>query len=157
MQMTNLDDLLAIAIQEEINAQKFYMDVREKTSDRKIRDFLQAIIREEQNHEKTLKSIRALELFDGSLTVNAEMLEAAQQAHRIAIPESLNNLSLEDLFEIALKKEAQAYTMYDHIAQTTVDEEIKSLFNNMADEERNHHKKINEFYLAKTGQMGYEG
>jgi len=157
MQVTTLNDLFDIAIQEEINAQKFYLHAQEKTDDVKIRNFLQAIYREEQNHEKILKSIRELELYDGNLPVNAEMLETAQQAHRIVMPDSLDNLSLEDLFEIALKKEAQAYTMYDHIAQTAVDDEIKSLFDNMADEERNHHKKINQFYLAKTGQMGYEG
>jgi rubrerythrin len=157
MQVTNLNDLLDIAIQEEINAQKFYLDAREKTNDIKIRDFLLSIVREEQIHEKTLKNVRTLELYDGSLPVNAEMLETAQHAHRIVMPDSLNNLSLEDLFEIALKKEAQAYTMYEQIAQTAGDDEIKSLFSNMANEERNHHKMINQFYLAKTGQMGYEG
>lgn len=157
MQVTTLNDLFDIAIQEEINAQKFYLHAHEKTDDVTIRNFLHAIFREEQNHEKILRNIRELDLYDGSLPVNAEMLEAAQMAHRIVMPDSLNNLSLEDLFEIALKKEAQAYTMYEHIAQVAVDEEIKSLFENMANEEHNHHKKINQFYLAKTGQMGYEG
>jgi rubrerythrin len=157
MQATTLNDLLDIAIQEEINAQKFYLSVKEKTTDATLRSFIQSIYEEEQSHEKTLKSIKELELYDGSVSVNVEMLEVAQHAHKIVMPDTLHNVSLEDMFEIALKKEAQAYTMYDHIAQTASEEEVKSLFANMADEERIHHKKINQFYLAKTGQMGYEG
>ena len=98
-----------------------------------------------------------MELYDGSLPVNAEMLETAQKSHQVEIPDSLKGLSLEDMFEIAMKKEAQAYTMYDHIAQTSAHEDIKTLFISIADEERNHHQRIQQHYVAKTGQMGYEG
>jgi len=155
--VTTLNDLLNIAIQEEVNAQKFYLMAREKSTSIKVKNFLFSIANEEKIHERTLKSIKEMELYDGSLPVDAAMLAAAQASHQIEVPDSLHDLSLEDIFEIAMKKEAQAYTMYDHIAQTAAYEEIKVLFISMAEEERTHHRRIQEHYRAKTGQMGYEG
>ena len=151
-----LDDLLQMAIQHEISSQKFYQDSISKTSDRKVQNFLKSLVEEEKSHEKILVSIREMEMYRGSIPVNEKMIIAAQQSHNLPIPELGSEPALEDIYEIALRRETKAHQLFQQLARVTENEDLKELFINLAEEELNHHKSIEKGYRAQTGQFGPE-
>jgi rubrerythrin len=152
-----LNDLIEMAIADEITSQKFYLAGCQKTDDKKIHSFLTSLANDEKDHERILKGVLEMELYDGSLPVNAELLEMGSDAHTTQGDETSENLTLSQVFEIALKKETKAYLVYSHIADKVGDKELKKLFDSLAEQEQFHYKKIEQKFHARTGQMGYEG
>ena len=152
-----LNDLLEMAIQDEITSQKFYLDGCSKTNDKTIHSFLTSLANDEKEHERVLKGVLEMEIYDGSITVGAEFLEKGSGAHVTEGDEISAKLTLDQVFEIALKKETKAYLVYSHIADNLDDDELKKLFSGLAEQEQFHYKKIEQKFHARTGQMGYEG
>jgi len=157
MSLKTLNDLFEIAIEHEISSQKFYQDALESTQDPKVQHFLRTLIAEEKGHEKMLKSIAEMEIYDGTVPVSHDVLEHARQSHDIDIPELSADPSLDEIYEIALKRETKAYNLFIQMSMTTVNPELKTLFGNLAEEEQTHHKNIDTAYQINTGEMGYEG
>ena len=156
MSVKTVNDLLEIAIQHEISSQKFYQDALGQTSDQKVRHFLESLIEEEKGHERMLINIKAMDIYDGSVVVNEDALRIAGDSHSIDIPELSREPQLEEIYEIALKRETKAYNIFRQLTTAVDDEELKTLFSNLAEEEMSHHKNIDQKYNAQTGQMGRE-
>ena len=156
MSIKTLGDLLEIAIQHEISSQNFYRDSLKKTRDTAVQNILKQLIEEEEGHERILLNIKEMEIYDASVPVDENLLKDAEQSHDIQIPELSNEPKLEEIYEIALKRETKAYNIFKQMAATVSNDELRELFKNLADEELNHHKNIDTKYHAQTGQMGYE-
>jgi len=152
-----LNDLLEMAIQDEITSQKFYLDGCTKTNDKTIHSFLTSLANDEKEHERILKGVVEMEIYDGSIPVDAEFLEKGSGAHVTEGDDISEDLTLERVFEIALKKETKAHLVYSHIADYMTDDELKKLFSGLAEQEQFHYKKIEQKYHTRTGQSGYEG
>ena len=156
MSVKTVNDLLEIAIQHEISSQKFYRDALGKTSDKTVHHFLESLIEEEEGHERMLINIKAMDIYDGSVAIDEDSLRLAGESHSIDIPELSGDPKLEEIYEIALKRETRAYNIFRQLTAAVSDEELRTLFSNLADEEMNHHKNIDQKYNAQTGQMGHE-
>jgi rubrerythrin len=156
MSIKKLDDLLELAIQHEISSQQFYQQSIDKTSDRKVKNFLKSLVEEEKSHEEILKNIREMEMYKGSIPVDEKMIIAAEQSHNLPIPELTKGASLEEIYEIALRRETKAHQLFQQLARVTENEDLKELFINLAEEELNHHKSIEKGYRVQTGQFGPE-
>ena len=156
MSVKTVNDLLEIAIQHEISSQNFYRDALGKTSDKKVRHFLESLIEEEEGHERMLINIKAMDIYDGSVAIDEDSLRLAGESHSIDIPELSSDPKLEEIYEIALKRETRAYNIFCQLTAAVTDDELKTLFSSLADEEMNHHKNIDQKYNAQTGQMGHE-
>lgn len=156
MTPTTLNDLLEIAIRHEISSQNFYRESYEKTSDPKVRHFLKTLIEEEEGHERMLKNIKEMEIYDGSLAIDPAVMSKADSSHDVDIPDLSGEPTMEEIYEIALKRETKAYNIFKQMAETVRNDELKELFSNLAAEEQIHHKDIDEKYHAQTGQMGNE-
>ena len=53
-----LNDLLDVAINDEINAQKFYQILSAKTKNPKLKEFFDSLANEETGHERILKGVK---------------------------------------------------------------------------------------------------
>jgi len=151
-----LNDLLDTAIQDEIAAQKFYLEMREKTNNAKLKDFLNTLANEERGHERLLKGVKEMELYDGSLPVDDNSLKQIEGAHQIPDEVPMKDMTIERAMEIAMMKENKASQVYAQLAETSPQEEIMKLFTSIASDERRHFKTIEEHYKIHTGQMGWE-
>ena len=81
-----LNDLLDVAIRDEINAQKFYRILGEKTGNPKLKEIFFSMATEENGHELILKDMKTMEMFDGSVEIDDESLEKLEGAHMIRNP-----------------------------------------------------------------------
>lgn len=155
MQKT-LNDLLDLAINAEISAQKLYSDASEIVDDQSGKSFLNGLVNEEKGHQTMLESIKEMELFDGNLLVDDESLfEAGKKIHDTDDSFAKDN-DIEQIMLIALKREFKAKTRYEKMAGITNNSELKTIFTNLAQEEENHHKTITKQFNMQQGQMGYE-
>jgi len=151
-----LNDLLDVAINDEINAQKFYHIMSEKTNIPKMKEFFDSLENEERGHERILKGVKEMELYDGALEVDEESLRQIEGAHIIDDSDSIEDMTIERAMEIAMKRENKASQVYGQMAESTSQEEIMKLFTSIASDERRHSKTIEEQYKIHTGQMGWE-
>jgi rubrerythrin len=152
----NLNDLLDTAIQDEIAAQKFYLEAREKTNNAKLKDFFNTLANEEKGHERLLIGVKEMELYDGALQVDDDSLSQIEGAHQIPDLVPMDDMTMEWAMEIAMIKESKAAQVYGQLAETSPEVEIMKLFTSIASDERRHFKMIEEHYKILTGQMGWE-
>ena len=99
-----LNDLLDTAIQDEIAAQKFYLEMREKTNNAKLKDFLNTLANEERGHERLLKGVKEMELYDGSLPVDDNSLKQIEGAHQIPDEVPMKDMTIERAISVARSK-----------------------------------------------------
>ncbi len=156
MMISKLDDFLKLAIQLEISSQKFYQDAINKTSDREIQNFLRSLVDEEKSHEKILSSIREMGIYRVSTPVDQKTAMAIQQSNDLPFPELGARPTLTEIYRSALQRETRAQQLFQHLARVTENEDLKELFINLAEEELNHHRRIEKEYRAQTGQFGPE-
>jgi rubrerythrin len=157
MSVRTLNDLLEIAIGHEISSQKFYRDALKNTDDPEVQYFLKKLIEEEVGHEKLLRSIVEMKIYDGGVKVDSKAAEAAGHSHDTDIQELTAEPSLDEVYEIALKRETMAINLFTRMAKTTDEPELRTLFTRLAEEEQMHHKNIDRKYQINRGEMGFEG
>ncbi len=63
---------------------------------------------------------------------------------------------MDQILEVALKREFNAQKRYAAAAESVKDEELITLFRNLAEEEGNHHRKVERQYNLLKGLMGNE-
>ena len=156
MMAKTLNDLLKVAILDEINAQKFYHVMGEKTKNPKLKEFFGSLASEEEGHERILKGVMEMELYDGALEVDESSIKKIEGAHIIEDKASIEDLTIEKAMEIAMKREYKAAQVYGQMAATTSQEEIMKLFTSIAADEKRHFNMIELHFKMHTGQMGRE-
>jgi rubrerythrin len=143
---STLNDLLDVVIRDEINAQKFYMILSEKSEDQKLKKFFISLANEEKGHELILHDMKSMEIFDGSVEIDEESLEEVEGAHIIDDAELIDDMTIEDGFQIAMKREIKAVQVYRQMAETTENEEIMKLLFRMVSDEQRHYDIISQTY-----------
>lgn len=154
--MKTLDDLLNVAIEHEISSQKMYQQAYEKVSGNEVKQFIEELIEEEKGHETLLKQVKTMGIYDGSVPLDDEsLLATGQKSHDINMDVTPDS-SIEDVLEIALRREYKAQTLFNQMARLTKHPELQTLFEKLAEEEENHHKDIIKKFKIQKGEMGFE-
>lgn len=154
--MNTLGDFLDLAIEQEINAQNLYKHGASLAKDEQSKQFLNRLEKEEIEHEKLLFNIKATEMFDLSTPMEDEsVFEVALTSHGVR-PELDENLNIEQVWEVALKREYLAQQRYLRAAKAVQDEELITLLNNLAKDEEQHHKVVEKQFKLHTGSMREE-
>lgn len=155
--MKTLKDLMDVAIQQEIDSQKLYNHAMTIVGTKEAKDFLKELADAEVVHEKLLFNIKDTGMFDLDAEItDPKLLEIAEQSHTTRQEDFNENWTMEQILDLALKREYQAQTMFEAAAKMVKDKEVVELFNNLAEEEANHHKNIERKYSLLTGEMGEE-
>jgi rubrerythrin len=148
---STLNDLLDVAIRDEINAQKFYMIMSEKSGDENLKKFFTSLAKEEKGHEMILKDMKDMETFDGSVEIDDESLEKLEGAHIIDDAGPIDDMTIERGLEIAMKRENKAVEVYKQMAETTDNKEIMKLLFRIVSDEQRHFEIISQNYKMYNG------
>ncbi len=155
--MHTLKDLLDIAIQGEINSQKLYQRGVDIAGNEETRAFFKRLVKEETMHENMLFNIRETELYDLSVSVDdPDLFEAARSSHNGANTAFDESWTTEEILNTAMTREFNAMKRYQAAAEATTNDELKTLFSNLAKEESNHHRVIEHQYNLLKGLAGNE-
>ena len=133
-QWTSVDEILDFAIANEEEAAQFYTDLAGQMDRPWMSKIFESFAREEQGHKTKLLEVKA-----GKRLMQAEtkVLDLKIGDYLVEAPAS-KDMEYQDTLILAMKKEKTAFKMYSDLADATDDENTKSLFLSLAQEEAKH-------------------
>jgi len=158
VEIKNIEDILNLAITQEVKAGAFYTQVGEIAEDPKVKHFFKSLAEEEVIHEQILTSIKEQKLFDNSLSIESfSELKKICESHDLESFEYKSDMTIAMALEVALTREYKAFQLFNQLANLPLPEEAKTLFSKLAQEEKNHHATVEEQCKLISGTMGQEG
>ena len=130
----SVDDILDYAIEKEIEAYNFYISLAEKNSSQSIKQLFTSFAGEEDGHRKKLESAKAGKMLSLSKT---EITNLKVTDYLVDIEET-ENMNYQDALILAAKKEKAAFMLYTDLAESVDDDEMKTFFEILAQEEAKH-------------------
>ncbi len=140
--MKNYEDILRMAVKNEIEAYEFYKDAAKRAYDSKISSIFKELANEELKHRVILE-----DFIDNK---SAELVFDETQDYKIS--ESVEarplstDLEFKDAITLAMKKEEAAMNMYQQFADASQDTEQKETFLELVKMERGHKSRLEEIY-----------
>jgi len=125
--------VLDYAIENEIEANQFYLDLAKKMKNPAMREVFEAFAKEELGHKAKLESIK-----QGKEIPQAKNITDLKIADYTVDVEPSADMSYQDALILAMKKEKAAYRLYLYLADHVENQDQKSLFLSLAQEEAKH-------------------
>jgi len=158
MEKLNLKDLLIEAMNSEIKAKEFYNNAAEKAQSQAGRKFFKELANFEQNHYNKIKSI--IESIDKGIKIESQKYDTEIPAIKSEVEGEFepNKEEIVDLINLAINAEKNAQERYRKISRMSTDNKVKDIFDNLANEERNHQRILeNQFYhISNKGTIIWE-
>jgi len=141
MKFTSLNDVLTFAIRREHDARELYMMFRDMVKDPGAKALLEDLANQESGHKNLLEHAlkkENIELIGGKKEVRDLHLSDYMVTEDIG-PDS----TPQNVMTFAMKKEQEAYNMYQMLLGNYEGTEIEDIFSRLSQEEM-HHKEILE-------------
>jgi len=129
----SIDDVLNYAIGEEQAAAKFYTQLASQAKMPGMRQVLSDFAQEEMKHKAKLEAIKA-----GGKLKPAEQVMDMKLADYIVDAAPSPDMNYQGVLILAMKKEKAAFKLYSDLASSTDDENVKTMFLALAQEEAKH-------------------
>jgi rubrerythrin len=140
----SIEDVLRKAIEKEIDSQNLYTELGQKMNEAAAKETFQKLTKQEKGHQQLLEQLLRGETGEGDLIrghpVDFKITEHFEQS------ELSPNAELKDIFLVAAGREKAAHKLYLDLAQLHSSEEVKQLFNTLANQELQHKEKMEFFY-----------
>jgi rubrerythrin len=135
--------ILEDAIQGEIEAQKFYLAVAEKTQNAFLKELFLSLSEEEKRHRKILENFRD----KPTRTIHFTKVPDFHVAETIETPELSLEMRPQDAIALAMKKEQAAMEHYTQLADACTDPDQKKIFLELAAMERGHKNRMEAAFV----------
>jgi len=139
-----LSEVLDIAIQREVAAYDFYMDIYARVEDQSVKDTLEFIAAEEKKHKAFLVNYR-----EGNYGADAlRMADVVEYkiAEYLEEPEIQDDMSSQEVYLIASHRESRSHQFYTELAGLHTEGDTKTMLLKMANEELKHKEKMEYLY-----------
>ncbi|MHC4122630.1 MAG: ferritin-like domain-containing protein [Planctomycetota bacterium] len=128
-----IEEILDFAIENEVKANMFYLELAEKVKNPVIKETLKNFAAEEVGHRTRLEAIKAGQQFK-----KADKVPALKIADYVVDIEPSEDMDYSDVLIVAMKKEKAAYRLYTDLAAQTDDAELRNMMLMLAQEEAKH-------------------
>ena len=145
MEFNTFEDVLDFAILQEKAAQQFYAQMANRVADPDVQDFYRSLVEEEASHELKLQGLKRHEY---SL-YEPDMESLRNSGYLDAMPVD-EDISLTEALQYAMKKERSARMLYKVLSEKVQPRELKTLFEELAEQESEHADYFAEKYAAAT-------
>ena len=125
--------VLDFAIDKEIEANRFYVDLAKQMKNPTMREVFEAFAKEELGHKAKLEAIK-----QGKEIPPAKNITDLQIADYTVDVEAAEDMSYQDALILAMKKEKAAFRLYLDLADQVENDDQKALFLSLAQEEAKH-------------------
>ena len=154
----NLKYLLEEALNSELKAKEFYINASKKAKSKSGKQFFEELAEFEQNHFDKVKKIIKNQK-DGKKIHNTEIKSKEIQIKpEIEGEIETNKDEIVDIIYLAIESEKKAHERYIKISNIFNDENGKKIFNNLAQDEINHKKILEDelYHLSNKGTIIWE-
>ncbi len=155
--MSEIDNLLVEALNSELEAKKFYNDASEKAKSQAGKNLFSELADFEQNHYERVKKI--IESRSSQIELKSENVQDVKKINpEIEGEFEPNKDEIVTVINMAIDAEKKAQERYSKIAEIIEDNESKIIFQNLALDEKNHQRILeDEFYhLSNKGTIIWE-
>ena len=137
MKFGSVQEILEFAIQEEEEAHDFYLEWSGRMEKASMKKKLQDFANEEMKHKEKLTAIKANKLQMQALSPEKTVMDLKIGDYLVDVDPSAN-LDYQGALILAMKKEKKAFKLYNDLAEMTQNENIRTLFLGLAQEEAKH-------------------
>ena len=130
----NMDDVLQFAMNEEQKAVDFYTNLAENSRNEDMQKVFEQFAKEEVGHKARLARIKEEGFYPSSQKGGPDLKIADYQTDM----EPSADMNYAEALIVAMKKEKAAFRLYHDLAEKAPNEELKTLFQNLAQEESKH-------------------
>ena len=133
MNFNTFEDVLDFAILQEKAAQQFYSEMADKVLDDNVRLFYKTLVQEEHLHELKLRELKRF----GYELIEPDVETLRESGYLDAMP-VLPEITFAEAVRYAIKKERSARMLYHTLGQMCKRNELKRLFEELAEQESEH-------------------
>ena len=156
MNPNNLNELLIEAMNSEKKAQEFYENASLKAKSQAGKKLFKELGQFENNHYNRIKKI--IESKNNKIIYENEDVKKLEIRSEIEGEIEPNKDEIVDILNLAIESEKKAHDRYKKISNLFDDDMNKSIFNNLALEERNHQKILEDqfYHMSNKGTIIWE-
>ncbi|MBF0303349.1 MAG: ferritin family protein [Desulfamplus sp.] len=140
--MQGYKDIIQYAIDREIEAEMFYKEIESKVSKPILKEMFANFAKEENKHQQILRGVSDNK--DAELNFKSTVDYGISET--VVKPKISDEMTLADVFTIAMKNEERAMKMYNFLAADSSSESTKKLFEELASMEQGHKLKMENCY-----------
>ncbi|MBF0574250.1 MAG: ferritin family protein [Desulfamplus sp.] len=140
--MQKYKDIIQYAIDREIEAELFYKELEAKVSKQILKEMFSEFAKEENKHQQILRGV--FENKDQDLHFKPTVDYGISET--VVKPKVSDQMTLADVFTIAMKNEERAMKMYNYLADDSTSDSMKKLFKELAAMEQGHKLKMENCY-----------
>ncbi len=143
MNLSEYKEIIKFAMQNEIEAKKFYEDVAAKMENKQLKEMFIDFAAEEEHHRKILNQIFTSNRIE-------DYFDPGQDYH---VSEDINEPALStdmkpaDAIALAMKKEEEAMVQYKQMAESCSEPEKRQVFLDLAAMEQGHKQKMENAFV----------
>lgn len=130
----SIDEVLDFAIESEQKAFNFYTKLANQSRNNEMREVFEEFAREEMGHKARLTEIKQTKVF----SVSEQDVTDLKISDYVVQNEHSANITYQDALVLAMKREKAAYNLYTKLATKAPNDELKVLFQSLAQEEAKH-------------------
>ena len=146
----NINEILDFAMVAEQEAFEFYSELAAKSTNDAIRNVFEQFATEEKGHKSKLAHIKQV----GSFELKSGNVADLKIADYTVTVDAKPNMSYQEALIVAMKKEKAAFHLYLDLSNKAQDENIRSLFLLLSQEEAKHKLRFeieyDEFVLREN-------
>ncbi|MCK4665407.1 ferritin family protein [Candidatus Dependentiae bacterium] len=131
-------DAVNFAIEKEKDAQTLYTRCKEIANNNSVKKMFQELIEQEKGHEEMLRALD-LEAIKESSEKEVEDLKIGDFLEETPFTP---DVTYRDALVMAIKREEKAKELYEILAKSSVDSDVKNLFSRLSTEEAKHKHKL---------------
>jgi rubrerythrin len=138
----NVGDVLDYAIKSEVNAHLFYTEWSKKLEDKSLAALFVELADEETKHKEFLMGVKK----GSSLTPSEKEITDLKISDYIVTTKASTDMDYQDALTLAMQREKEAFKLYTSLAAMSKDENMKSTFKALAQEEAKHKLRLEVMY-----------
>ena len=131
----SLDEILDMAIKDELRAANLYAELAKSSRNKDIRKVFEQFSQEELGHKSKLERLKSGEKI---VISNEKVQDLKIGDYLVEVNTSRQDLSYQDALIIAMKEEKAAFKLYSDLAARAEDPAAKEIFLMLAQEEARH-------------------
>ena len=138
---SSVEEILDFAIEQEIAANRFYLDLAGRAKSPAMRQVFEEFAEEEWGHKKKLENMEK-----GKFEFSSEQIADLKISDYVVAEEPTPDMNYQDALILAMKKEKAAFKFYSQLAAMVEDAPLRQMFLSLAQEEARHKLRFETEY-----------
>ncbi len=140
-----LQEVLEEAIRREILSRFLYVGLRQRVKSQASKDAFQLLADQEEMHQRILEDYLHGKIKEGSL--GKSLMVDHKITDCLDLPEITPTMDIKEVFHLAANKERATHELYSNLAAIHPNGQIKRLLEEMAAQEMEHKKSVENLYV----------